>query len=138
MAEITRNGKAYDSGDVKAYINGAPIEISKITYGNEQDHQLNYSLGNKPTSWSMGKITPSASIGIAMHDIIPFERAANGSIMKIKPFTITVEFVNDFNVIVVDKIVAKFKNEGRDVTGDMGLEREYELFALDVQLDVAA
>ncbi|MEQ3500602.1 hypothetical protein ABMY20_12665 [Tenacibaculum sp. SSH1-16] len=138
MAEIIRNGKAYDSGDVKAYINGAPIEVSKIVYGNEQDHQLNFSLGNKATSWSMGKINPNATMGIAMHDIIPLERAANGSIMKIKPFTITVEFVNDFNVIVVDKIVAKFKNEGRDVTGDMGLEKEYELFALDVQLDVAA
>jgi hypothetical protein len=28
--------------------------------------------------------------------------------------------------------------EGRNVTGDMGLEYQYDLFALDVQLNVAA
>ncbi len=136
MAKVIRNGKAYDSGDVKVQVNGVPIEVSKITYGNEQEHQLNYSLGNKATSWSQGKITPNASIGIAMHDIIPLEKASNGSILKLKPFTITVEFVNEFNIIVVDKIVAKFQSEGRDVTGDMGLEKEYDLFALDVKLAV--
>lgn len=138
MAEITRNGKAYDSADVKVQINGFPIEVSKITYGNEQDNQLNYSLGKVATSWSEGKVTPNASIGISMHDIIPFETASRGSILNIKPFLITVEFVNDHNFIVVDTILAKFQNEGRDVTGDMGLMKDYDLFALEVKLNVAA
>ena len=39
---------------------------------------------------------------------------------------------------MVDKIIAKFKNEGREVTGDMGLKKEYELFALSVNLNVQA
>jgi hypothetical protein len=136
MSRINRNGKAYDSGEVKVQINGVPIEVTKISYANEQEHQLNYSLGNTPTSWSMGKVTPSASIGIAMHHITPLEVASGGSILNLKPFVITVEFVNDFNLIIVDRIVAKFKNEGREVTGDMGLEKEYELFALEVNLNV--
>ncbi|CAA0158491.1 hypothetical protein [Tenacibaculum maritimum] len=138
MAKIIRNGKAYDSGDVKVFINGTSLEVTKINYSNEQDHQLNYSLGNKATSWSMGKIKPNASIGIAMHDVVPVEIASNGSILNLKPFTITVEFVNEYNVIIVDKIIAKFQSEGRDVTGDMGLERDYDLFALQVDLNVAA
>ena len=138
MAQIIRNGKAYDSGDVKVQINGVPLEVSKITYGNEQDHQLNYTLGNNATSWSQGKIKPNASMGLAMHDSIPLERASKGSLLNLKPFTITVEFVNEYNVIVVDKIIAKFQSEGRDVTGDMGLEKDYDLFAIDVKLDVAA
>ena len=71
-----------------------------------------------------------------MHEIAPLERVSGG-LLKIKPFTITVEFVNEFNEIVVDKIVAKFKNEGREVTGDMGLEKQYDLFALSVKLRVA-
>ncbi|CAA0144737.1 conserved hypothetical protein [Tenacibaculum maritimum] len=136
MATINRNGKAYDSADVKVQINGVPIEVSKLSYSNEQEHQLNYSLGKNATSWSMGKVTPSASIGLAMHDVVPLEKASGGSILNIKPFIITVEFVNEYNLIVVDKILGKFQSEGRDVTGDMGLEREYDLFALSVKLGV--
>lgn len=135
MARITRNGKAYDSADVKVQINGLPVEVSKLEYGNEQEHQLNYSLGANPTSWSMGKIKPNASMGLAMHDTVPMEIAAGGSLLNIKPFVITVEFVNEYNIIVVDKIIAKFQSEGRSVTGDMGLEKDYDLFALKVDLN---
>lgn len=135
MTVINRNGKAYDSADVKVQINGVPLEVKSISYGNEQEHQLNYGLSSHPTSWSMGKITPSASITVAMHNITPLERVSGG-LLKIKPFTITVEFVNEYNEIIVDKIIAKFKNEGREVTGDMGLEKQYELFALSVELGI--
>lgn len=134
MADIIRNNKAYDSADVKVYINGVPIEVTSLTYGNEQEHQVNHTLGAEPSSWSRGKITPSASMGVMMHDILPLEMAAKGSLLNVKPFVITVEFVNEFNIIVVDKIIAKFKNEGREVTGDMGLKKEYELFAMKVTL----
>lgn len=135
MSGINRNGKAYDSADVKVQINGVPLEVKSISYGNEQEHQLNYGLDSRPTSWSMGKITPSASMTVAMHNITPLERVSGG-LLKIKPFTITVEFVNEYNEIIVDKIIAKFKNEGREVTGDMGLEKQYELFALSVELGI--
>lgn len=137
MADIIRNGKAYDSVDVKVQINGIPIEVTSLTYGNEKEHQLNYTLGENATSWSWGKKKPNAKMGIMMHDITPLEKAANGrSILYIKPYTITVEFVNEFNEIIVDKIIAKFQSEGRDVTGDMGLKMEYDLFALSVKLNV--
>ncbi len=136
MSDIIRNGKAYDSADVKVQINGIPIEVKSLSYGNEQEHQLNHTLGVEATSWSWGKKTPSASMTLPMAEIIPLELASGGNILKIKPFIITVEFVNDFNVIVVDKIIAKFKSDGREVTGDMGLELQYELFALKVNLNV--
>ncbi len=73
---------------------------------------------------------------VMMADLVPLERAAGGNLLKIKPFVITVEFVNEFNVIVVDRILAKFQSNGRDVTGDMGLEKQFDLFALKVDLDV--
>ncbi len=136
MAEIIRNNKSYDSADVKVQINGVPIEVKSLSYGNEQEHQLNHTLGAEATSWSKGKITPSASMNVMMHDITPLEMASGGSLLKIAPFTITVEFVNEYNVLIVDKVIAKFQSEGRDVTGEMGLEREYELFALNVKLNV--
>lgn len=53
---------------------------------------------------------------VMMADIVPLEIASGGNLIAIKPFTITVEFVNEYNIIVVDKIIAKFKDEGRDVT----------------------
>lgn len=136
MSDIIRNGKAYDSVDVKVQINGIPIEVKSITYGNEQEHQLNHTLGIDASSWSWGKKTPTASMTLMMADLVPLERAAGGDLLKVKPFTATVEFVNDFNLIVVDKIIAKFQSNGREVTGDMGLEKQFDLFALKVDLDV--
>ncbi|AZB17579.1 hypothetical protein EG352_07270 [Chryseobacterium indologenes] len=136
MSDIIRNGKAYDSVDVKVQINGVPIEAKSVSYGNEQEHQLNHTLGINATSWSWGKKTPSASMTLMMADLVPLERAAGGDLLKVKPFTITVEFVNEFNAIIVDKIIAKFQSNGREVTGDMGLEKQFDLFALKVDLDV--
>lgn len=139
MATITRNGKAYDSADVELFINGVPMEVTSATYGNEQEHQLNYGLSNDPSSWSMGKKTPSASIGIMMHDIVPLELAAKGgSILNIQPFNVVVTFTNEYNIIVVDRLLVKFQNEGREVTGEMGLKKEYTMFALKVDLNVPA
>ncbi|AVF49370.1 hypothetical protein OZ664_19870 [Elizabethkingia sp. HX WHF] len=138
MSDIIVNGKAYDSVDVKTQINGVPINVKSLTYGNEQEHQLNHTMSVDATSWSHGKNTPSASMTVMMADILPLEVAAGGNIRKIKPFIITTEYVNDYNMIVVDRIVAKFKSDGRDVTGDMGLEKQYELFALKVDLNVGA
>ncbi|MCC9072456.1 hypothetical protein LNQ49_12770 [Flavobacterium sp. F-65] len=139
MATITRNGKAYDSADVEVFISGVPIEVTSATYGNEQEHQLNYGLGNDPSSWSQGKKTPSASIGLMMHDIVPLELAAKGgSILNIQPFDVIITFTNEYNIIVTDRLLVKFQNEGREVTGEMGLKKEYTMFALKVDLNVAA
>jgi hypothetical protein len=137
MGKITRNGKAYDSADCEAFINGVPTEITSATYGNEQEHQLNWTLGSDASSWSRGKKTPNCSLGFMMHDITPIEKAANGgSIMDIKPIDVVITFTNEFNIIVTDRLLVKFMNEGREVTGDMGLKREYPMFALKVQLGV--
>lgn len=138
MAVITRNGKAYDSVDCECFLNGLPLEITSATYGNEQEHQLNFTLGQNASSWSSGKRTPSCTIGIMMHDIVPIELAARGgSILDLKPFTIIFTFTNEFNMIVTDKVLVKFQNEGREVTGEMGLKKEYTMFALKVDLNVS-
>ncbi|WP_413534070.1 hypothetical protein [Empedobacter brevis] len=136
MADITRNGKSYDSGDVKVFINAVNLDVVKINYSKQQEHQLNHTLSNKASSWSAGKITPACTIDIMMADVVPLERAAGGDLLSIKPFVITVEFVNEYNDVIVDTILAKFQNQGRDVTGEMGLQMSYELFTLDVDFNV--
>lgn len=139
MATITRNGKAYDSADVEVFINGVPVEVTSATYGNEEENQLNWTLGKKASSWSSGKITPNATLGFMMHDIVPIELAAKGgSILNLKPFNVFITFTNEYNVIVTDRLLLKFNKEGREVTGEMGLKMEYPMFALEVNLNVAA
>lgn len=137
MAQITRNSKSYDSADVEIFIEGVITEVTSVTYGNEEENQLNYTLGKKATSWSSGKITPSCSMGFMMHDIVPIEAASGGSILNLKPFNVVVTFTNEFNQIITDKLLVKFQNEGREVTGEMGLKKEYTMFALEVNLNVA-
>lgn len=138
MARITRNGKTYDSVDVKCSLNAVDLEVFSLTYGNEQEHQLNWTLGSsKASSWSTGKRTPNASMGVMMHDMTPIEIASAGrSILDIKPFTIIVTFTNEYNVTIVDRLLVKFQKEGREVTGEMGLKMDYPLFALEVNLNM--
>lgn len=139
MATIRKDGKAYDGGDVTIHLLGDQAnEVEEINYGSEQDHQMNYSLGNnRGTTWSQGKISETADITIAMTEATQIERIApNGYLPNIKPFDIAVSFVNEFNAIVVDILTVKFKNQGRQVTTDMGLKYKYDLFVLNIDFNV--
>ncbi|MOA37726.1 hypothetical protein D3C78_1593480 [compost metagenome] len=133
MAGVRKNGKAYDSGDVRVVIDGEVYdEVKELTYSTDQEHQVNHSLGNEATRWSMGKITHNASITLYMSDVLRLERKAGGSLIKLRPFDIQVSYVNDYNEIINDTLTVKFKSQGRDVTGEMGLAKQFELLALGV------
>lgn len=133
MSIIRKNGKAYDSGDVVVTIDGIVTdEVKEITYGTEQEHQENHSLANKATSWSAGKITHTSSITIYMASVVAIERKHGGNLLKARPFDIQVTFVNEYNEIINDTLTVKFKSQGREVTGDMGLAKQFELFTLNV------
>lgn len=133
MANVIKNKKAYDSGDVDVFINGEPIDIIEITYDTEQEHQLNHTLKNDATSWSQGKKTHTASITLMMHDAVALERSANGDLLAVKPFDINISYVNDYSEIINDTITCKFMKQGREVTGDMGLNKQYDLFTLGIE-----
>lgn len=136
MSDIIKNGKAYDSGDAQIVLDGDLYdEITEISYSTEQEHQLNYGLGNDPKSWSMGKKTPKCSMTLMMTDSVRLERKWGGSLLNGKPFDVNVSFVNEFNDIVNDTVTVKFQNEGREVNGEMGLKRQYEMFCLGVNLN---
>lgn len=133
MADIRANGKAFDSGDVTVAIDGILVDdVKEITYASEQEHQLNHSLRNRATSWSKGKITHTCSITLYMGAVVAIEAAAAGDLLSRKPFLITVTYVNNDNVIVSDTILAKFQSQGREVTGEMGLAKQFDLFVIDI------
>lgn len=134
MSVIRRNGKAYDSGDVTVALFGSvSYEVTEISYNTEQEHQKNYSLGsNKGTSWSMGKIDESASITFRLSSMSAIEKAADGDLLRIKPFSINVTVTNDSNDIINDTLWVKFQDQGRDINGDMDLKKQCKLFVLDI------
>jgi hypothetical protein len=140
MPTIRKDGKAYDGGDVVIDLLGAQAyEVEDINYNTDQAHQLNYALGsNKPKTWSRGKENYKADMTVAMTEGVQFEKIApNRKLTEIPPFDINVSFVNEFNDIVNDTITCKFQNQGREVSGEMGLKFKYDLFVLDIDYNNA-
>lgn len=133
MSRIIRNGKAYDGGDVKIAMFGSMnYEVTEISYETEQEHQMNHSLGsNKGTSWSLGKIESNGSMTIRLASASAIEKVVGGNLLKIKPFQINVTFVNEYNDIINDTVLAKFTKQGRNVDGGMDIKTQYPLFVID-------
>lgn len=137
MSTVRKNGKAYDSGDVVISLLGSiESEVKEISYGTNQEHQLNHSLNNDATSWSRGKVTHTGSISLYMNSVRKLENISAGNILNLAPFDIIVTYTNDFNEIVTDKVTCKFQSTGREVNGDMGLAFQHELFVLGVEYNI--
>ena len=132
--KIRRDGKAYDGGDATVFALGQMWEeVVEIDYNTTQEHQKNFTLGSRrATSWSQGKIEDTGSITMMMNQAGSLENACNGDLLNIKPFPINVTFVDGYNQIVNDTILAKFQSQGRTVNTEMGLSKQYELFVLEV------
>lgn len=132
--KIRRDGKAYDGGDATVFALGQMWEeVVEIDYNTTQEHQKNFTLGSRrATSWSQGKIEDTGSITMMMNQAVALENACNGDLLNIKPFPINVTFVDGYNQIVNDTILAKFQSQGRTVNTEMGLSKQYELFVLEV------
>lgn len=139
MSVVNKNGKAYDSGDVHIAMFGSlSFEVTEITYNTEQEHQPNHSLGaNRQTSYSMGKISDTASMTLRLSSGSAIEKAVGGDLLAIKPFDINVTFLNADNDIINDTLTVKFQNQGREVGGDMDLKKQYTLFVLDIDYNNA-
>ena len=132
--KIRRDGKAYDGGDATVFALGQMWEeVVEIDYNTTQELQKNFTLGSRrATSWSQGKIEDTGSITMMMNQAVSLENACNGDLLNIKPFPINVTFVDGYNQIVNDTILAKFQSQGRTVNTEMGLSKQYELFVLEV------
>ena len=133
--KIRRAGKAYDGGDATITALGQVWEeVTAIEYGTTQEHQKNHTIGSRrATSWSMGKIDHTGSITMMMNQAVALEGACGGDLLSIKPFPINVTFVDGYNKVVNDTILAKFQSQGREVNTEMGLNKQYELFVLEVE-----
>jgi hypothetical protein len=78
-----------------------------------------------------GSITLPLDLASEFEKIAPF-----GDIARIRPFPINVVYFNAENEQIRDLVIAKFQGNKRSVSNDGELENQYDLFILDIQLNI--
>jgi len=136
---ITRNGKAYDAADLTVELLGnVPHEVYALKYTTTTEDQVNYSTGStKPSSWSKGRESHTASITLALGDTAAIEsagrKAGYSKITDIPPFSIIAQYFNEFGDRIIDRLLVKFRGTGRDAAASgMALQYEHDLLVLDI------
>ena len=136
MSRIKRMGEVYSAGDVKATVAGIyDFDPSAISYGYKYEHVAQYGLKRKPRGWRMGKIEYEHSMTLALDIVADLEKKF-GDIALIRPFPVNITFANFENEMIHDLVWAKFTGNKRDVTNDGELENEFEMFVLDMKLNI--
>ena len=136
MARIKRLGEVYSAGDVKVTVAGVyDFDPSAISYSYNYAHEYQRGLKRNPRGWRMGQKEMEGSITLPLDIIADLERNF-GDIALIRPFPINVTFANFENDIIHDLIYAKFQGNGREVKGDGEIEKEYNLFVLNIGLNI--
>ena len=135
---IRRMGEAYSSGDVIVTVAGMrDVNPDAISYGYSYAHATQQGLRRTPRAWRMGVKTMEGNITLPLDVIAEFEKIApRGDIARIRPFPINVVFFNAENEMIRDVVIAKFTGNKREVSADEDISNEYELFVLDIQLNV--
>lgn len=138
MARVRRMGEVYSAGDVTVNIAGLhDVNPSAIEYNSKYAHEYSKGLKRKARGWRMGAREMDAKITLPLDVISVIEKVApKGELAFIRPFPITVVYTNEENDIITDIIIAKFIGQGRSVTVDGELEKEYELFPTDIKFNV--
>ena len=138
MSRIRRMGEAYSSGDVVVTAAGMQdVNPNAVSYGYSYAHSTQQGLRRTSRAWRMGPRTNEGSITLPLDVIAEFEKIAPlHDIARIRPFPINVVFLNAENEMIRDVVIAKFTGNKRSVSADEDIANEYELFVLDIQLNV--
>ena len=136
MGRIKRMGEVYSAGDVKVTVAGIyDFDPSAISYSYSYAHEYQRGLKRAPRGWRMGQKDMEGSMTLPLDAVAELEKLF-GDIALIRPFPINVTFANFENEMIHDIIYAKFQGNGREVTGDGEIEKEYDLFILDMKLNI--
>jgi hypothetical protein len=138
MAKIKRMHEVYSSGDVTVTLNGIyDVNPSAIEYNSNYAHEYQRGLRRDARGWRMGAKEMDAKITLPLDAVTLIEKSAPfGDIALIRPFPIIVIYFNLENEMIKDIIIAKFKGNGRSVTNDGEIEKEYELFPTEMKFNV--
>ena len=135
---IRRMGEVYSAGDVDVTLAGIQdVNPSAIEYNSKYAHEYQRGIKRDPRGWRMGAKEMDAKITLPMDVVAAIEKVApGGELAKIRPFPIIVTFFNSENEKVTDVIRVKFTGNGRNVTPDGELEKELELFPLNMKFNI--
>ncbi len=138
MTMLRRLGEVYSAGDVIVTLAGMfDVNPSAIEYNSKYAHEYQRGIKREPRGWRMGAKEMDGKITLPLDVISEIEKAApKGEIARIRPFPINVTFANTDNEMIHDVVIAKFTGNGRNITQDGELEKELELFVLDVKFNV--
>jgi hypothetical protein len=131
-------GEVYSSGDVIVTVAGMrDVNPSAIEYGYSYAHEYQRGIRRAPRGWRMGNKEFEGSITLPLDVAAEFEKIAPaGDIALIRPFPVNVVFFSAENEMIRDLVVAKFQGNKRSVSNDGELENQYDLFILDIQLNI--
>lgn len=138
MAKVKRMHEVYSAGDVTVTFKGIyDINPSAIEYNDSYAHEYQRGLRRDARGWRMGAREMDAKITLPLDAVSEIEKSApGGNLALIKPFPIIVTFFNSENLLIKDFIMAKFKGNGRSVTNDGEIEKEYELFPTEMKFNI--
>ncbi|WP_418894701.1 hypothetical protein [Limibacterium fermenti] len=135
---IKRMGEVYSSGDAVVTLAGMyDINPTAIEYGYSYAHAYQRGIKREPRGWRMGAKDYEGKVTLPLDLVSYIEKfAPGGDIARIRPFPINVTFFNAENELINDLVTAKFQGNGRAVTNDGELEREFDLFIIGIKLNV--
>lgn len=91
---IKIGGKAYSANDVEVFFLGRIVRgVTEINFNSKKDIADVHVVGSaQPIDYIEGMETAEGDITILMDEVIGLEIAANGSVLNLNPFDITITF----------------------------------------------
>ena len=134
---IAIGGKVFDHGDVEIdFLGNRPVNFKGVEITESEDFELAYGKGKTPIGWSSGNYEYGGKVNLGQDEISAIRKAAGGSILRIRPFNMTITVINDDNTPMVYVVLCKFISDGfNSNSGDKDLAQELELGVISVNLN---
>ncbi|MBI1228216.1 MAG: hypothetical protein GC192_23485 [Bacteroidetes bacterium] len=117
--DVVINQERFSPADVNVTFFGRIVPgVSQIDYKEAQDVEEVMVVGNRNAAgWTSGNFKYSGEIVLLEEEYLGLKLAAGGSILKLKPFPITITKVKDGLVLKETLVNVKFTESGTSVQG---------------------
>lgn len=124
------NGKRYDWEDITInMLHGTAINITDISYSDEQPITLRYGKGSVPQGYGRGNYSSSASFTIDLEEWERMKAQLGTSIYDHEPFAITISYADSGAGTITDKLpmvkitkVSTSNSQGSENSGQRSIE----------------
>lgn len=131
------NGRRYDWASVDVQLPGLDLEITEISYDDEQEKELQYGKGSKPRGFGTGNYKPSAKISLHRDEynkLLDYSRKKGIPLYKLEFPKIVVSYANDNQPMVTDVLpnVSFTKSSTKAGQGDKSVKVDLDLLVAGV------